>query len=100
MSAANREACRRWRAKNRERERERHRQFRAENPDWWRGYYNRGAKVRAKEAVNYAKRTGLLKAKPCEVCGEDTAQAHHRDYSKPLEVQWLCTIHHGEAHHV
>jgi len=26
------------------------------------------------------------------------AEAHHGDYTKPLEVQWLCKEHHW-AHH-
>lgn len=95
---SNTEACRRWRAKNRERERERHRKFRADNPDWWRKY-DYGVKTKAKDAVKWAKKTGKLVAQPCEVCGAERVQAHHTDYSRPLDVKWLCTIHHGEAHH-
>lgn len=36
---------------------------------------------------------------PCEVCStmEDVA-GHHNDYSKPHEVQWLCSKHHREHH--
>lgn len=36
--------------------------------------------------------------KPCIVCGELKVEAHHEDYYKPLEVQWLCRKHHLEAH--
>lgn len=42
-------------------------------------------------------RRGKLERKPCEVCGEK-AQMHHNDYSKPLEVTWLCRKHHLELH--
>lgn len=49
--------------------------------------------------VQYAIRTGKMIRQPCQVCGAK-AQAHHTDYSRPLEVQWLCSVHHGEAHHV
>jgi deoxycytidylate deaminase len=35
---------------------------------------------------------------PCEVCGSTIVQAHHDDYSKPLEVRWLCVPHHNEHH--
>src|SRR5262245_57418077 len=36
---------------------------------------------------------GKIKRQPCEVCGS-TAQMHHDDYSRPLEVRWLCRPHH------
>ena len=52
----------------------------------------------ATTAVNNAIRDGRLKRQPCEVCGKDIAQAHHDDYSKPLDVRWLCTTHHAEWH--
>lgn len=48
-------------------------------------------------AVNNAIRDGRLARKPCEVCGT-VAKAHHDDYSKPLDVRWLCTTHHAEWH--
>ena len=35
---------------------------------------------------------------PCEVCGATKAQAHHCNYSKPLDVRWLCPKHHAEWH--
>lgn len=31
----------------------------------------------------------------CSVCGCADVEAHHPDYSKPLEVIWLCPKHHG-----
>jgi len=55
-------------------------------------------KKRATQAVNHAVRTGRLIRQPCEVCGEVKAQAHHDDYSKPLDVRWLCATHHAEWH--
>jgi hypothetical protein len=39
-----------------------------------------------------------LKREPCEVCGEPKSHGHHDDYSKPLEVRWLCVKHHAEHH--
>ena len=48
--------------------------------------------------VHNAIRDGKLKRQPCEVCGNQIAQAHHDDYSKPLDVRWLCTTHHAEWH--
>lgn len=34
----------------------------------------------------------------CKVCGLEKAEGHHEDYSKPLEVIWLCRKHHTEVH--
>lgn len=55
-------------------------------------------KERAHRAVNNALRDGRLGGMPCEVCGASKAEAHHADYSKPLEVRWLCLSHHRELH--
>lgn len=35
---------------------------------------------------------------PCEVCGKEKVEGHHEDYSKPLDIIWLCKKHHLEAH--
>ena len=54
----------------------------------------------AHKRVETAIKSGRLSPKPCERCGETKAvHAHHDDdYSKPLEVIWLCAIHHRERH--
>ena len=44
-------------------------------------------------------RIGVLVKQPCEVCGtEESVESHHDDYSKPMEIRWLCTKHHHEHH--
>lgn len=55
-------------------------------------------RYRARYAVSNAIRDGRLERQPCEVCGEKRSQAHHDNYTKPLEVRWLCRIHHGHEH--
>lgn len=55
-------------------------------------------KNRARLKVQDAKRAGKMKCEPCSVCGATRAEAHHDDYSKPLDVVWLCTKHHAERH--
>lgn len=55
-------------------------------------------KHRARWALSNAIRDGRAERKPCEVCGKK-AQAHHHDYSKPLDVRWLCFKHHRELEH-
>ena len=55
-------------------------------------------KYQARQEVLKAMRKGILIPKPCEVCGLVKVEAHHEDYSKPLNVKWLCKKHHTEAH--
>lgn len=57
-------------------------------------------KRKAHNAVNNAIKSGKLKRLPCEVCRSTEIKtiAHHDDYSKPLEVRWLCPIDHKEWH--
>ena len=55
-------------------------------------------KYKANTAVNNAVRDGRLIKQLCEVCGSHVTEAHHDDYSKPLDVRWLCYTHHLEAH--
>jgi len=43
-------------------------------------------------------RNGWLTPQPCEVCGKEKSQGHHEDYSKPLDVIWLCIRHHQDRH--
>lgn len=48
--------------------------------------------------VQRALRDGSLIRLPCATCGDPKTQAHHHDYSKPLDVTWLCFKHHLETH--
>lgn len=36
--------------------------------------------------------------KPCEVCGSLPVHRHHPDVSKPLEIIFLCPLHHKQQH--
>lgn len=49
--------------------------------------------------VAKAIRTGKLVPQPCEVCGATKVDAHHDDYSRPLDVRWLCRGHHRRLHY-
>ncbi len=43
-------------------------------------------------------RRGLIERGPCVDCGDEDAQMHHEDYSKPLDIIWLCRSCHLELH--
>jgi len=54
-------------------------------------------RINARNAVYHALRSGKIKKKPC-FCGKTSVQAHHLNYDCPLEVIWLCPIHHRVLH--
>jgi hypothetical protein len=57
--------------------------YRASNPEKYRAH-------------NLAQRIPM---RPCEVCGDTKRiHRHHDDYSKPLEVRFLCSLHHRQYH--
>lgn len=80
-------------------DKEYHRRKRALNPDKKRIEYLKykekyPERIHAHEKVYYAVKTGKLKKDKCRDCDRIDTQGHHPDYSKPLEVIWLCPPHH------
>lgn len=55
-------------------------------------------KKKARNALGKAVFMGKIIKGPCIVCRNYKTQGHHDDYSKPLEVIWLCSRHHYEKH--
>lgn len=62
-------------------------------------------KAEARDLLQRAIRAGRVTRKPCEVCNithgtlradgtRIRVEAHHDDYTKPLDVRWLCGEHH------
>ena len=41
---------------------------------------------------------GIIKKKPCLVCGSKKSQAHHYSYEDIYNVEWFCPVHHTEIH--
>ena len=54
-------------------------------------------KLRARQMIQAQVRAGEIEKLNC-LCGAKGTQAHHEDYSKPLEVIWLCSTCHGQRH--
>jgi hypothetical protein len=70
------------------------------NPERFKNKRRDPVKVRAKNLLNEAVKTGRIK-KPsqCTECGSLTIiHGHHEDYSQPLNVVWLCPACHGRRH--
>lgn len=57
------------------------------------------AKVSSRSLTTAAINSRRLVRRPCEVCGALRSEAHHVDYDKPLDVRWLCRLHHDWLHH-
>lgn len=56
---------------------------------------------KARRRVRHEIKAGRIHRQPCEVCGVSAPiEAHHDDYSKPLDVRWLCRKHHREHHNL
>ena len=109
-----REACKRWYEKNKDyrseynktyrepraeeinvkraaegRSLKQHRKYVAEFPD----------KHKAHRIVTNRLKYGVsLQRKPCERCNNEKSEAHHEDYTRPLDVTWLCRSCHARRH--
>lgn len=61
---------------------------------------NHQQRRRAQTAVGNAIRDGRLTPWPACALPECDAkpEAHHPDYDRPLQVEWLCPAHHKQAH--
>lgn len=53
----------------------------------------------ARRELKKAVQKGTIRKESCKVCGSEIRVAgHHHDYSKPLDVEWLCNKHHSWFH--
>lgn len=69
---------------------ERFKQYRKSHPD----------REKARSLLYKEYKQGKIAKLPCFVCGSLNTEAHHPDYSRPLDVIWLCAQHHKQAHAV
>ena len=95
-----------YRAAHRDAFNEYHKKYRASQ----KGFYNSAEyrkrwrkdnpeKHAAHQTVTNHVARGTLVRGECDVCGAKEVHAHHSDYSKPLNVRWLCPLHHKEVHY-
>lgn len=84
----NRESSRKWRKNHKAKWNAYKREYYKKNPHMRRAY----------KRFHAAQEKGLITSKPCEICGSEDVHGHHDDYDKPLEVRWLCPLHHMEVH--
>ncbi|SIT56247.1 hypothetical protein BQ8794_270074 [Mesorhizobium prunaredense] len=52
----------------------------------------------AHAALRSALKKGLIEKEPCGVCGAHEVDGHHHDYDRPMDVRWLCRLHHRGVH--
>lgn len=55
-------------------------------------------KYKANTKVGNMIRDGKLERKPCFLCGDPKAEAHHPDYTQPKHIAWLCSACHHAIH--
>lgn len=55
-------------------------------------------RMKCHNAVARALKSGKIEPLPCFVCGNENSNAHHPSYDLPLDVVWLCAVHHKECH--
>jgi hypothetical protein len=80
---------RKWHASNPGKSTEYQRRWLAKNPE----------KAIAHRAMNAAIKRGVLTRSACVDCGAtERVHGHHQDYSKPLDVIWLCQPCHMRRH--
>jgi len=103
-----------WRKNRRAIIREQFREWTKNHPDYFRENYRKNRikindiinqhskkfpeRVRAQQMMRYHLQKGHIKKTNCVVCNKIKVEGHHPDYSKPLEVIWLCRSHHFFVH--
>ena len=61
-------------------------------------YINHPGRRKANIALNNAVRDGRVIRHLCLHCGDTETEGHHPDYSRPLDVVWLCKPAHDQLH--
>lgn len=75
--------------KRKQKAQENAKKWRTKNPHKYKAHYTLSNAIRDKKIMR----------QPCKVCGDVKSHAHHSDYTRPLDVVWLCAKHHQRLHH-
>ena len=54
-------------------------------------------RANARAYANVYLNRGKIKRLPCAVCGDEHVQIHLNDFTKPLDITWLCAFHNRQA---
>lgn len=96
------ESCRKWQKNNRDKVVAYQKEFREKQKIAGKKWViNNPERYKAHKKLNYAVFKGeVVKSSSCQVCGcsNKKIEAHHYDYTKSLEVIWVCTGCHGWIH--
>lgn len=99
------EIRRRYQDNSRDKKREYQRKWSKANPDKLRNHRGNWRKQHpekrqaCREVYNAVKKGLLNKPEKCSKCdGRGIIEGHHENYSKPLEVVWLCIFCHKRLH--
>jgi hypothetical protein len=107
----NKEKCdernKKWHLKNPEKRKEYDKKYRLKDSvkelrrAWYKAQeYHKTVEQKARKALYYAVKVGeIVRPTTCSRCKEEGyIEGHHYDYSKPLDVIWLCKKCHAKEH--
>lgn len=77
-----------WRQENKDKMAKRQRNYRKNNQE----------KESCRQKTIRAVKNGKITKTACIICGDVNVEAHHDDYTNPLDVKWMCKKHHLEMH--
>lgn len=93
------ESQKKWRQNNKDKIKEKNRKYR-KREDELRKLPENIEKCRARKSIYYRVTKGeIMRPHSCEICQKKCVpDGHHKDYSKPFEVTWVCKSCHGIIH--
>lgn len=98
---------RQWRLDNHDKFSSYLKKWRLSNPEYFKEYQKSyrekdgvKQKIKARSVVNSHLRNGRIVREICSFTEcEEIGHAHHDNYSRPLDIVWVCRKHHENLHH-